>query len=215
MHCRAVLPLLLLPATALTGQNAISFTQPYEPITAQQRLKWFSNAALGPSSLLTGAVSAGIDTLRNDPPEYGPHWGGFGERYGFRLVNRTVSSGIEASMGSLWGEDPRYHRVPQVRTGARVRNVLRMTVVSHNHDGHETPAYARLIAIPSISFLSNTWIPDSRNSTGDALNRIAFSFATHALSNAFIEFWPDIRRRLHRNRSIPDPPSAPPAVALR
>jgi hypothetical protein len=203
---------LLLSVSASRGQNAISFIEPYEPITGEQRLKWFTNAALGPSSLFTGAVSAGIDTLRNDPHEYGPHWSGFGERYGFRLVNRAVSSGIEASMGSLWGEDPRYHRVPEKPTRARMGNVFRMTFVSHDRTGNEMPAYARFIAVPSSSFLSNTWIPDSHNSTGDALNRIGVTFATHMLSNTFIEFWPDIRRHLHRQKTTPDPVSYTPAA---
>jgi hypothetical protein len=209
----AVLPLFFLTVVASSGQNAISFTQPYEPITREERLKWFTNAALGTSSLFAGAVSAGIDTLRNDPIEYGPHWGGFGERYAFRIVNRTVSSGIEVSMGSLWGEDPRYHRVPEKPTGARIRNVLRMTFIAHDRTGKEMPAYARFIAVPSSAFLSNAWIPDSRNSTGDTLNRIGVTFATQMISNAFAEFLPDVRRRLHRQRTVPDSVSSTPAVA--
>jgi hypothetical protein len=205
MILRAVLPLLAFSAGVSYGQNAIAFTKPYEPITGEQRLKWFANASLGPSSLLTGAASAGIDTLRNDPREYGPHWGGFGQRYGFRLVNRTVSSGMEVGVGALWGEDPRYHRVPEKPTGARIRNIVRLTFVTHNRAGNEMPAYARFLAVPSAAFLSNTWRPDSTNSTSDALNRIGVSFATQMLSNAFNEFWPDVRRRLHRRKSASDP----------
>jgi hypothetical protein len=209
-----VIPLLLLYAGALSGQNAISLVPPYEPFTGRQRFDWFTNASIGPASLIAGGMSAGIDTLRNDPSEYGSHWAGFGERYGFRVANRTISSGIEASMGSLWGEDPRYSRVPERTFGARLANVARMTVTSHDRTGREIPAYARFIAVPSTAFLSNTWVPDSRNSPGDALNRIAVSFATHMLSNAVKEFWPDVHRRSGRHDSTPDPLNSSPA-ALR
>jgi hypothetical protein len=197
---------LLVNVVSARAQSGIPSSDPvipaYTPITGQQRLEWTAHASFGPSSLLGGAVSAGIDTLRNSPSEYGPHWAGFGKRYGLRLSNRVISSGIEASAGSLWGEDPRYFRAPEKRPKARFANIVRMTVISHNRAGREMPAYARFLAVPSSAFLSNAWEPDSHNSTGDALNRIAASFATRIIGNAFSEFWPDVRRRLlHRRQS--------------
>lgn len=176
----------------------------YEPITPEQRLKWFVNASVGPASLLGGVFSAGLDTWINSPSEYGPHWEGYGKRYGLRLSERAVSSSIEVGVGALWGEDPRYFRVPEKPFVARVGNVIRMTVVTHDRSGREMPAYARFISAPATGFLSNAWIPDSQHSTADALNRVGVIFATQAAGNAFTEFWPDVRRRVfHRHSSAP------------
>ena len=192
---------ILITGLAASAQNVSPVAPLTEPITTQERLAWFGDAAVGPSNLLGGLAGAGFDTLRNSPPEYGPHWDGFGKRYGIRVSTRVISSGIEAGVGALWGEDPRYYRVPERPFAMRIGNVVRMTFVTHNSSGREIPSYARFIAAPSSAFLSNAWVPDSQRSTGDALNRIGSSFADQMISNALSEFWPDVRRHLwHRNQ---------------
>lgn len=206
MKSRTTLPLLLIALSAANAQTAPGVLA-YEPITPQQRLKWFVNASLGPATLIGGVFSAGLDTWLNSPSEYGPHWEGYGKRYGLRLSERAVSSGLEVGIGALWGEDPRYYRVPEKRFAARVGNVIRMTVITHDRSGREMPSYARFVSTPAAAFISNSWIPDSQHSTGDALNRIGVIFATQAAGNALTEFWPDVKRRvLHRHGAPPNSP---------
>ena len=114
----AFLMAILLSPVAATGQAIPSFsmrsTAPnagsYEPITGRQRMQWFVRSTVGAESLAAGTFSAGFGTARNRPEEYGPHWDGFGKRYGIRLTGVATSHAIEGAMGSLWGEDPRYFR---------------------------------------------------------------------------------------------------------
>ena len=64
----------------------------YQPANAGDRVKWFAISTAGPLSLLAaGPISAGFGTAINRPKEYGPHWDGFGKRYGMRLTG--VSTG--------------------------------------------------------------------------------------------------------------------------
>ena len=204
MCSRLAVPLL---AIAFLGANGQTPGVPArEPITPEQRLKWFVNASVGPAPLLGGLVSAGMDTLRNSPEEYGPHVAGYGRRYGLRISERAVSSGLEVGIGALWGEDPRYYRVPDRNFSGRVRNVIRMTFITHDGSGREMPAYARFVAYPAAGFVSNLWVPDSQHSTGDALNRIGVIFANQMAGNAFTEFWPDVRRRVFRRHGSPSGP---------
>ena len=197
MPTKKFLPILLFAAAIAQAQSVLPVS--YQPITPEQRLAWFTKRTVGPASLATSFVGAGIDTWRDTPREYGPHWGGFGQRIGIRVTNKAISNGIEAGAGSLWGEDPRYFRVPEKRLSARLGNVVKMTVISHNREGHEMPAYARFIAVPSTEFLSNTWRPVSQDDGHDAVNRIAIGFATRIAGNAFSEFWPDLSRKfIHR-----------------
>jgi hypothetical protein len=215
MLIRLAVPLLLLTVSGAKAQivaNSIVNTVPNEPITAEQRLAWFANTAVSPANTLGSLASAGLDTLRNSPAEYGPHWAGFGQRYGLRLSERAVEGAFEAGIGALWGEDPRYNRVPERPFGARVGHVFKMTFVTHDRNGHEMPAYARFVAAPATAFASNLWVPDSQHSTGDALNRTATIFANQMIGNALSEFWPDVRRRLFRRHNPnTDPVTAPPS----
>jgi hypothetical protein len=133
----------------------------YQRITATGRFKWFAYGTIGPPSMATGLFSAGIGTATDTPREYGPHWDGFGKRYGLRLTGVSTGNAIEAGLGSLWGEDPRYSRAKGQPFKGRVEHIVRMTFLAKNREGGTMPAYARLVAIPANNFLSNTWRPDS------------------------------------------------------
>ena len=80
----------------------------YQRITPDERLEWFTRTTIGPRSLAAGLFSAGFGTVTNTPREYGTHWDGFAQRYGVRLTGVGTSNAIEASLGAVWSEDPRY-----------------------------------------------------------------------------------------------------------
>jgi hypothetical protein len=180
--------------------SASGKTDSYEPITPQQRIRWLAKGTAGPQSLLTGIFVAGIGTARNSPHEYGPHWDGFGKRYGMRLANNGVTNTMEAGLGAIWGEDPRYFRCTESDFHSRVHNVVKQTFFTRRPDGDLAPAYARFIAIPSSSFLSNTWRPDSKAHNDDAAVRIAYGFLGRMGGNAFREFWPDVSKHIFRRK---------------
>jgi len=177
----------------------------YEPITARERVKWFTWMTVGPASLTGGLISAGFGTWRDTPSEYGTHWEGFGERYGMRFTGVATSNAMEAGIGALWGEDPRYFRAPEEPFGERIVHVVKWTFVATDRNGHATPAYARYMAISGSNFLSNTWREPSEADTGHALDRIAFGFLGRMTSNAWEEFWPDMNARLfhYHPRHVP------------
>ena len=161
-------------------------------------MKWFAESTVGPPSLLGGVISAGWGTLFNSPREYEPHWGGFGKRYGMRLTGVSTGNAIEAGLGALWGEDPRYPRAAGQPFKSRVTNIIKMTFLAPNRNGGLRPAYARYIAISGNNFLSNTWRADSEATNGRAGLRTLFGFLGRMSSNAFAEFWPDVRKRIRK-----------------
>jgi len=178
----------------------------YRPITPRQRFNWFVDNTIGPGSLTVGVFSSAIGTGLDRPKEYGPHWAGFGKRYGMRLTGVSTSNAMEAGLGAIWGEDPRYryYRAEGEPTKDRIEHVAIMTMLSRNREGHLMPAYVRYMAIPGSNFLSNTWRADSEANTGDALLRTGFGFISLMSKNAFSEFWPDIRRRVfHGSKYVP------------
>jgi hypothetical protein len=160
----------------------------YVPITGKQRLDWFVVSTIGPKSLLGGLWSAGYGTAVNKPKEYGPHWEGFGKRYGMRLTGVSTGNAMEAGLGAIWGEDPRYFHTANQSFGGRVKNVIDLTFRAYGRDGQRHPAYARYIAIAGNNFLSNTWRAPSDNDPQDAALRTVEGVGVRALSNAFSEF---------------------------
>jgi hypothetical protein len=181
-----------LAATALAQPPA------REPLDAVGRIQWVIRGTIGPRSLSMGVVTSAWGTMQDNPPEYGTHWDGFSKRYGIRLTGRVTSRAIEATLGSIWGEDPRYVRKGSGGFGARLGNVFKSSFMSHDRQGNWMPAYARYAAVPSSNFLANTWRVDSDATANAALIRTGMGFVSRITSNAFDEFWPDFKRHVLR-----------------
>lgn len=159
-------------------------------------MDWTIKSTVGLPGLGGGLISSGFGTAFNHPREYGPGWEGFGKRFGMRLTGVATSNAMESGLGALWGEDPRYHRAAGQPFRQRLGHIVKMTFMAPDREGRARPAYARYAAIGGSNFLSNTWRPDSDASTGHAAFRVGLGFLGRMSSNAFYEFWPDVKNRI-------------------
>jgi hypothetical protein len=200
---------ILGPALLMLGTVAAASAQanaavvlapvPYQKITPVGRFQWAVDSTIGVPNLAGGLFSAAFGTWRNRPPEYGPHWEGYGKRYGMRLTGGSVSNFLEAGLGAAWGEDPRYFRVGKSRgIGGRIGNAIKYSFVAHGRDGRTMPAYARYTALTASNYLSNTWRAQGEAKASDAATRIGYGFLGKLIGNTFTEFWPDIKAMLRR-----------------
>lgn len=192
------------PPPAPTAASGISSSSAPEPITAKERAKWALEGTFGPASLTGGIISAGWGTLLNRPREYGPHWDGFGDRYGMRLTGIATSNAMEAGLGAIWGEDPRYVRASGENFGGRLGHAVKMAFVAQNKNGRLMPAYARYAAITGNNYLSNTWRADSEATLSRASVRVGIGFLGRIGSNIWDEFWPDVKQGLFHRQANQD-----------
>ena len=170
----------------------------YVPITGKQRLVWFVRSTAGVESLLfAGPFSAGWGTAFDRPPEYNTSWEGFGQRYGMRLTGVSTGNAMEATLGSLWGEDPRYFRTEGQPFKKRVVNIIDLTFRAYREDGERHFAYARLAGNVGNNFLSNTWRVPSESDWQSASLRVLSGIAGKAVGNAAFEFFPQLLELLH------------------
>ncbi|MFM2124487.1 MAG: hypothetical protein RL328_938 [Acidobacteriota bacterium] len=186
--------LILLAVTAVIA--AAQTAPPYAAPTQGQRLKWATLATAGAPNLAAGVFTSAISTAFNNPREYGPHWDGYGKRQALRLTGASTSNFMEAELGALWGEDPRYRRSTAGTVKGRVWHAVKTAFLSYDRQGHLMPAYARYVSVPASNVLANAWRPDSQHTAGQTSMRVTLGFLSRVSSNTFAEFWPDIRRRL-------------------
>jgi hypothetical protein len=154
------------------------------------------NATAGAKSLGVGVVSAGWGTWRNEPEEYDMHWEGFAKRYGMRLTGVATGNAIEAGLGKVLHEDPRYFPSDLDSKWLRIWNAAKMTVMARRDDGRSAPAYARYTGIAGNNLLSNTWRPSSESTAHAALTRTALGFTGRFAGNLFDEFRTHIHRKV-------------------
>src|SRR6187549_1669196 len=133
----------LLFFVAASIAAAQSLTQPtLPPLTQAERLKWTVVSTVGPVNLFGGAITSAWSTWTNSPPEYGPHWDGWGMRQGLRVAGGSTSNLMEAEVGAIWGEDMRYHRAQTTAFKGRVKHVILSAFMAYNREGKAMPAYA-------------------------------------------------------------------------
>lgn len=185
----------------LTPLKSQTLEAPYDPITPRQSLRWFVTNTAGPQALAGGFFESAFGTALNRPSEYGPRWGGFADRYGMRMTRVAAGNAIEAGVGRILHEDPRYFCVPGRPLKARIGNVIRLTFAVRGGDNSFRPAFSRSIAIFGNNFLSDTWRVHSEANMQDALLRTSEGFAGRMAANAFEESWPDIKRFVFRKHN--------------
>lgn len=175
-------------AAAAFGQTPAPSQSVITPIDGQERLKWLYVENLGLGSVLDDVAVGGVDTFFKTPKEYNTHWSGFGERIGVVTGNYGVKSVMEAGIGSIWGEDPRYVRTNGLSMKSRMAYVVKMTFLARDRSGNTMPAYSRYIAFPASSFLANAWEPTSQATANQAALRVALGFLSRMGENAWKEF---------------------------
>jgi hypothetical protein len=174
----------------------------YHRISAGGRLEWFARSTAGGTSLVGGLFSSALGTAIDSPSEYGPHWEGFGKRYGMRLTGVSTGNAIEATLGAALGEDPRYFHTIHRPLGSRAKNIVDLTFRAYRVDGERHLAYGRYAATFGNNLLSNSWRAQSEADWQHAIVRTAEGFGARALANTFREFMPQVLRKIRRK---PDP----------
>jgi hypothetical protein len=196
--CILIVGLLLLPVVgaAQEGVPAIPVSQGYAPPTAGDRLTWVVEGTASLPVIAVNTVDSAWSTDVNWPQEWGRGFKGFGRRFGDEEAYATVADAIEASVGAIWSEDPRYKPSGQRSTWRRVHHAVMATVLAPRRDGHLAPAWGRFTAIAAATEIEDEWLPPSARTPGETAWRVADDLIGRTLSNVWDEFWPDVRKWL-------------------
>jgi hypothetical protein len=197
------LAVVLIPSLAAAGQlpdEDRDARATYSPITSSERAAWVTGEIASPGALSRAAFTSAWLTIGNWPKEWPRSARGYGSRFGDAQATTAISSSIEAGLGSLWGEDPRYFRSGRHERWARVRHAVASVALARRGDGHRAPAWGRFAGSMAGNVIENTWLPPSAATRSQTTARVATGFAGQLAANLWSEFWPDLRRRLPLQR---------------
>jgi hypothetical protein len=170
----------------------------YVPISGTERVEWIVGGTVGPRSLGVGVLAAGWQTGFNVPRDWGQTWNGFGKRYIEREADVAISNTIEAGLGALWGEDPRYISSGRHGLWPRARYALKTVFLAQRPSGRLRPAWGRYAGNVFNNIIENAWLPPSVTTWEQTTWRGASGFLGRAAGNLWDEFWPDVRKRLKK-----------------
>lgn len=194
----AVLAVHLLPAVSAAQEVPQPSPVPpeYTPPTTQDRVNWVLEGTISLPVVVFNAGDAAFSTYKNWPKEWGRGASGFSKRIGDEEAYSAVSGGLEAGIGSIWGEDPRYRRSSRAGVVRRIRHSVVDTFVAFRPDGRTAPAWGRFAAEAGAVEIENIWLPPSARTPSAIAWRVGEDVAFRVMSNVWDEFWPDLRKRL-------------------
>ena len=184
----------------LPNNRTAEASTPFEPITAGHKLTIAAKDSFDWPVYLTAAGFAGLYQIENQNPSFGQGVKGYARRLGTSYADQTIGNMMtEGIMPSVLHEDPRYFRLGEGKGSGWYRTwyALSRIMVTKTDSGKTRFNFSEWVGNAGAVALSNAWYPDTRTAT-DNLEKLAIQCATDAFSNVLKEFWPDVKRRLHK-----------------
>lgn len=181
------------------GTSELLASDPYHPLTKHQKFDHFLHRTYASATFL-GAAEDTVFTKATDGFMYCCGIGSWGEQFGASLAD-TESRLLfgDFLFPTLLKQDPRYF--PK-RTGSvlgRAWYATTRVLVTRNDSGREMFNYSEVLGVAFSKALSNAYYPERDRGGWETTANILGTLQSDATSNLLREFWPDIRRVVHKH----------------
>jgi hypothetical protein len=174
------------------------------PLTAGEKFKAVARGSFDPVEFAWYGAVAGIGQAENSEPRYGQGAAGYAQRYAVQFADGTIENFMShAVLPALLHQDPRYFQLGKGgfwhRTGYAVTRIF----IIRGDSGQESEFnFSEVIGAAAAAGISTyTYhLRDERN-LPSALGVWGTQMGYDALGYVVKEFWPDIRRKLHKAKS--------------
>jgi len=153
------------------------------------------------SSYTWAGILAGQAMLLNSDPELGHGIAGYG-RYYWRTFTDGVSGTFftEAIVPSIAHEDPRYYTMEQGGFFRRTGYAISHAFVTKTDSGRTRFSFSEVVGNALEAGLSNAYYPPEERGLRQTATNWGTQMESAVLNHIFQEFWPDIRRKVFRQK---------------
>ncbi len=170
-----------------------------KPITGGQSFKMAALDSFDPFVYPLFGFVAGVSQLQNAEPEWGRGWQGYGKRYGLAFADNTVCSLITTGLlPSLLKQDPRYYQGRATGFVHRFGYAASRSAVTKSRTGHPQFNLSEVGGTLVVANISNLYYPPDERNARATVERWGTQAMWDTVANELKEFWPDIRKMLHR-----------------
>jgi len=153
------------------------------------------------SSYTWAGILAGQAMLLNSDPELGHGVAGYG-RYYWRTFTDGVSGTFftEAIVPSIAHEDPRYYTMEQGGFFRRTGYAISRAFLTKTDSGRTRFSFSEVVGNALEAGLSNAYYPPEERGLRQTATNWGTQMESAVLNHIFQEFWPDIRRKVFRQK---------------
>jgi hypothetical protein len=179
-------------ATVAPGQLAA-------PLTTKLTFKIAAVESFDPSVLPLVGLMAGVAQLEGREPSWGSGFGAYGKRYATSFADYGVGNLMTtAVMPTVFRQDPRYFALGKGSVLHRAGYALSRSLITRTRSGRLHFNESEIIGNMVAAEVSNAYHPAEDHTLSATMSRWETQVLFDSLTNELKEFWPDIRRRLHR-----------------
>jgi hypothetical protein len=185
---------------ALPNFLTLENTTNVPPLTSGQKFKLVARTTFDPVEFPFYAFLAGISQADNSESGFGQGGIGYAKRFASNFADGTSENFfVQAIFPSLLRQDPRYYQDGRGGFWRRAGYAVTRTVVTRNDAGRMAFNLSELAGAGTAATLSNLYHPATDRSIPNTMQTWASMMGWDTVSNVVKEFWPDIRRKLHRS----------------
>jgi hypothetical protein len=173
------------------------------PLTAAQKFAVTARGSFDPVELAWYGALAGIGQAENSEPSEGQGVEGYAKRYGIRFGDGVIEDfATRAIFPSLLHQDPRYYQMGKGSFWRRVRYSVGRIFITRSDSGTTQFNFSEIVGSAAAAGISTfTYHPKDERNLANATNVWGTQVGLDTLSYLAKEFWPDIRRKLHRSKT--------------
>jgi hypothetical protein len=191
-----------------------SYSQDAPPLTRKQKFSLAFKSAIDFGTIGVAAVDAGYSQLTNAFPEYRQGVEGYSKYLGASYADTFDGTMLGNFLFPvILKQDPRFFRKGTGTFTARLLYAVGTTFWCRNDNGSRGPNWSNVLGNLAAGGISNLYYPASDRGLSLTLERGFVVTAEGAIGGVFEEFWPDIAKKVLKNRLTKLQPNVPPPTS--
>lgn len=143
-----------------------------------------------------------LGQARNSDPTYGQGFQGYEKRFGTFYADTGIGTLMTTSVfPTLLRQDPRYFQLGHGSKWQRTMHAVSSIFVARADNGELQFNYSEVVGNAVAAGISNAYHPQNQRTLGNTLNVWGTDMGLNTLCNVAKEFWPDIRRKIRKQKS--------------
>lgn len=173
------------------------------PMTTADKFKVITRSSFDPVEFVWYGLISAVGQAENSESAYGQGWGAYGKRYATNLADGTIEGYMTSAVfPSVLKQDPRYYVLGRGGFWHRTEYALSRLIVTRSDSGTAQFNASEVFGSASAAAISTYgYHPENDKTLGNTASVWGTQVAYDGLAYFVKEFWPDIRRKIHRKRT--------------
>jgi len=169
------------------------------PLSAGEKFTLVARGSFDPIEYPFIGIKSLIGQGLNSEESFGQGFRGFAKRYAVNFTDNTIGNFMaNAAVPSLLREDPRYYQLNAGGFLHRTGYALSRVFVTRTDAGGSVFNYSEITGNALAAAISNAYHPREDRTFRNSVTVCYTQIAWDAIGFELKEFWPDLRRHLHK-----------------